>query len=82
MLQVDFRADTLPVVELSDTGLWVALGQAHGITMSRYRRGKGFRWTGAWKSLALDDPTQAITVLRWQTDKIIVQRRASEEVHG
>ena len=82
MLQVDFRAETLPVMELTETGLWIALGQAYGITMSRYRRGRGFGWTGRWKTLALVDPTQAITVLRWQTDKIIVQRRESEKTHG
>lgn len=74
MHQIDFLAETLPVVELTATGEWVRLGEAHGVTMSRYRRGKGFAWTGAWKTLALAEPDEGITVLRWQTDKIIAQR--------
>lgn len=74
MRQIDFLADTLPVVELTATGVWVTLGEAHGVSMSRYRRGKGFCWTGAWKQLALAEPDEGITVLRWQTDKIIARR--------
>ena len=74
MRQIDFLADMLPVVELTDTGVWVTLGQAHGVTMSRYRRGRGFAWTGSWKTLELTPPINAIHVVRWQTDKIIAQR--------
>lgn len=74
MRQIDFVADTLPVVELTPTGCWITLGYAYGVTMSRYRRGRGFAWTGAWKTLVLTLPIQAIQVMRWQTDKIIAQR--------
>ena len=74
MRQRDVCVDTLPVVELTDTGDWVTLGQAHGVTLSSYRRGRGVAWKGTWQTLTLFEPITAIHVLRWQTDKIIAQR--------
>lgn len=74
MHAVDFVADTLPVVELTDTGCWVALGEVHDVALSRVRRGKGCMWIGAYKTLTLMDDTLHVRVLRWQPDKLIVER--------
>lgn len=78
MQQIDFIAATLPVVELTESGLLVPLGQATGVTMRRYRRGQGFAWTGHWKTLELDDPTLRVQVLRWTPERILVQQVARE----
>jgi hypothetical protein len=74
MKQVDFLAASLPVMELTPTGRWVYLGQARGVKLSRYRRGRGFGWTGTWRTLALEQPDQQVRVLRWQPDKVVVER--------
>lgn len=74
MHQIDFLADTLPVVELTPRGEWITVGHAHGVTMSRYRRGAGFAWKGRWKTVELFETTPPVKVVRWQTDRIIVQR--------
>lgn len=68
----------LPVVELSPRGQWLRLGTAHDVTLRQQRYGRGFRWQGQCRAVELAEPGIPVEVLRWQTDRIIVQRIARD----
>jgi len=69
-----FHIKCLPVMELTPCGTWLMLGFAHGVTLVKRGHGRGFRYMGQAQSMDLLEPMVALEVLRWQTDRIIVQR--------